>query len=366
MNKGLYIHVPFCRRKCVYCDFYSLAGKEDIIDEYVKAVVRNIRIAGGSFDTVYFGGGTPSLLSGRQIYDILSAADIAENSEISAEINPDSADLPKLREFKSAGINRISIGIQSLDDRELSILGRLHNSEQAVNAILSVQNAGFDNISADLMLGLPYQLTETVLQHIEKLSALGIKHISAYMLKIESGTPLSDNRELISNIADEELSADMYLEAVSCLEKNGFKQYEISNFAKAGYECKHNLKYWRCEDYLGIGPSAHSCMDGKRFAVTKDIYGFINSRKQEEIVTDNSPCGISERLMLALRLSEGFLLSQAQEYAESVRAAAVPMEKHGLLKINDGRIMLTPNGFLVSNEIICRLSEVFDEGEDLG
>ncbi|MGN1105348.1 MAG: radical SAM family heme chaperone HemW [Huintestinicola sp.] len=368
MNKpiGLYIHVPFCRRKCVYCDFYSLAVKDDIIDDYVNAVIRNIRIAGGCFDTVYFGGGTPSLLSGRQINDILSAADIADGAEISAEINPDSADIRKLRDFKSAGINRISIGIQSLDDKELSILGRLHNSEQAMNAVSTAQIAGFDNISADLMLGLPYQRTETVLQNIKMLSSLGIKHISAYMLKIERGTPLSENAELISNIADEELSADMFLEAVSCLENNGFKQYEISNFAKEGCECRHNLKYWRCEDYLGIGPSAHSCSGGKRFAVLKDIYGFINSDKQEEVITDDSPCGISERLMLSLRLSEGFLLSLAGEYADRLKNAAVPMEKHGLLKIKNDRIILTPNGFLVSNEIICRLSEVFDEGEDFG
>lgn len=359
---GLYIHVPFCRRKCVYCDFYSLAGKDDIIDDYINAVIRNIRIAGGRFDTVYFGGGTPSLLSGRQISDILSAADITDGAEISAEINPDSADIRKLKDFKSAGINRISIGIQSLDDKELSILGRLHNSEQAVNAISAAQNADFENISADLMLGLPYQRTETVIRNIRRLSELGIKHISAYMLKIESGTPLSESTELISNIADDELSADMYLEAVSCFEKNGFKQYEISNFSKEGCECRHNLKYWRCEDYLGIGPSAHSCAGGKRFAVPKDIYGFINSEKQEEGITDDAPCGLSERLMLALRLSEGFLLSQAGEYADRLKNAAVPMEKHRLLKISDGRIMLTPTGYLVSNEIICRLSEVLEEG----
>lgn len=361
MNKGLYIHVPFCRRKCVYCDFYSLAGQDDIIDDYVKAVVRNIRIVGGTYDTVYFGGGTPSLLSGRQIDYILSAADIAEGAEISAEVNPDSADIRKLSDFKNAGINRISIGIQSLDDSELAVLGRLHNSEHAVNVVYSAQKAGFENISADLMIGLPYQLTETVLNNIRSLSELGVNHISAYMLKIENGTPLSENRELISNIPDEELSADMYLDAVSYLEKHGLKQYEISNFAKEGYECRHNLKYWRCEDYLGIGPSAHSCMNGKRFAVPKDINGFIDREKQEEIITDDAPCGLSERLMLALRLSEGFLMSQAGEYEDRLRNAAAPMEKHGFLKICDGRIMLTPTGFLVSNEIICRLSEVFEE-----
>ncbi|MGN1103152.1 MAG: coproporphyrinogen-III oxidase family protein, partial [Huintestinicola sp.] len=297
-----------------------------------------------------------------QINDILSAVHISEGAEISAEINPDSADPIKLRNFRAAGINRISIGIQSLDDSELSVLGRLHNSDQAANAILSAQKAGFENISADLMLGLPYQRTETILKNIESLSGLGVKHISAYMLKVENGTPLSEKHELISNIADEELSADMYLAAVKCLEKNGFKQYEISNFAKEGYECRHNLKYWHCDEYLGIGPSAHSCLNGKRFAVPKDICAFIKNEKQEEVITDDAPCGISERFMLALRLSEGFLLSRAGEAADRLRNTAVPMEKHGLLKIKDGRIMLTPTGFLVSNEIICRLTEILDEG----
>ena len=362
MNKGLYIHIPFCRRKCAYCDFYSLAGNEELTEEYTQAVIRNIRNYNDTFDTVYFGGGTPSLMSGRQIYDILSAADIADDAEISSEVNPDSATPEKLRDFKSAGINRISIGIQTFDDNELKMLGRLHNSGQAVKAVKNAHRAGFENISADLMLGLPYQKAETVTENIRRLAELDVRHISAYMLKVEDGTSLASDELLLENIADDELSADIYLEAVSCLDKYGFHQYEISNFAKSGYECRHNLKYWRCEDYIGIGPSAHSCNDGRRFAVPRDIDGFIHSDVQKVIVTDNAPCSLSERLMLALRLSEGFEISQAGKYSESLKAAAVPMEKHGLLKINNGRICLTAEGFLVSNEIICRLSEAVEEG----
>ena len=362
MNKGLYIHIPFCRRKCAYCDFYSLAGNEELTEEYTQAVIRNIRNYNDTFDTAYFGGGTPSLMSGRQIYDILSAADIADDAEISSEVNPDSATPEKLRDFMSAGINRISIGIQTFDDNELKMLGRLHNSSQAVDAVKNAHRAGFENISADLMLGLPYQKAETVTENIRRLAELDVRHISAYMLKVEEGTPLASDELLLENIADDELSADIYLEAVSCLDKYGFHQYEISNFAKSGYECRHNLKYWRCEDYIGIGPSAHSCNDGMRFAVPRDIDGFIHSDVQKVIVTDNAPCGLSERLMLALRLSEGFEISQAGKYSESLKSAAVPMEKHGLLKINNGRICLTAEGFLVSNEIICRLSEAVEEG----
>lgn len=362
MNKGLYIHIPFCRRKCAYCDFYSLTGNEGLTEKYTQAVIRNIHFYGGAFDTVYFGGGTPSLMSGRQMYDILSAAHIADNAEISSEVNPDSATSEKLKDFKAAGINRISIGIQTFDDRELKMLGRLHNSGQAAEAVKNAQKAGFDNISADLMLGLPYQKAETVTENIRMLSELDVRHISAYMLKVEESTPLASDKKLLENIADDELSADIYLEAVNCLEKHGFYQYEISNFARSGFECSHNLKYWRCEDYIGIGPSAHSCNNGKRFAVPKDIAGFIDNDIQEVIVTDDMPCGISERLMLALRLSEGFEISQTGKYSDKLKAAAVPMEKHGLLKINKDRICLTAEGFLVSNEIICRLSEAFEEG----
>ena len=235
--------MPFCRRKCLYCDFYSQTDLS-LTDSYVKAVVRNIRAANITADTVYFGGGTPSLLSGAQIYDILSAADISADAEISAECNPDSATLQLMRDFRAAGINRLSIGIQSFNDDELKMMGRLHNSRQAAEAIQNAQKAGFENISADLMLGLPYQTEETVRDNIRKLAELNVTHISAYMLKIEENTPLAGCPELVSAAADDDKSADIYLMAVDMLAENGFGQYEISNFAKAGYECRHNLKYW--------------------------------------------------------------------------------------------------------------------------
>ena len=261
-----------------------------------------------------------------------------------------------MRDFRAAGINRLSIGIQSFNDDELKMMGRLHSSHQAAEAIQNAQKAGFENISADLMLGLPYQTEETVRDNIRKLAELNVTHISAYMLKIEENTPLAGCPELVNAAADDDKSADIYLMAVDMLAENGFGQYEISNFAKAGYECRHNLKYWRCEEYFGTGPSAHSCMNGKRFYVPRDIAGYINSPRQQEIVSDESPCTEEEKMMLALRLSEGCDISGCKS-KENIIKAAKPMESHGLLKINGNRIILTPEGFLLSNEIICRLTD---------
>lgn len=356
-NCGLYIHVPFCRRKCAYCDFYSLSGSEDIIPRYVSAVIRNIKAQGRRYDTVYFGGGTPSLLSGRQVYDILNAADIQNNAEISAECNPDSADIHKLTELRSAGIDRISVGVQSFDDMELSALGRLHGSEQAENALKNAKKAGFENISADLMLGIPYQDIASLRKSIERLSGLDVTHVSAYMLKLEEGTPLADNSALIEKTADGDEMADLYLETVRLLTDAGYDQYEISNFGKRDFECRHNLKYWRCEDYIGIGPSAHSCADGRRFAVPSDLNDFISRDVQQIIVTDDDPCTPAERLMLALRLTEGVSLADYCENADKLLKAAKPLEAHGFVTLHGGRLALTVKGFLVSNEIICRLTE---------
>lgn len=326
-------------------------------EEYVSAVIRNIRAYGEKYDTVYFGGGTPSLLTPKQIYDILSAADIESGAEISSEANPDSASYEWLSGCLSAGVNRISIGIQSFDDRELSALGRLHDGKAALTALSNAKKAGFDNISADLMLGIPYQNKESLEKNIEILSCTDVTHVSAYMLKIEEGTPLSRRNELISACADEDMSAALYEAAARMLCDMGLGQYEISNFAKKGYECRHNLKYWKCCDYVGIGPSAHSLYGGKRYAVPRDLEDFINSERQSEQLTDDSPCGLSERIMLALRLSEGFGLSDGGEYADVIRKKSELFERHGLVEISDNRISLTRKGFLVSNEIICRLTD---------
>lgn len=347
---GLYVHVPFCKRKCLYCDFYSAADTSRT-DGYTDAVIRNIRAAGLTYDTVYFGGGTPSLLTAEQISDILSAADISDGAEISAECNPESADLSYLCGLKAAGVNRVSFGIQSLEDGELAALGRLHNADKACEAVLSAHSAGFENISADLMLATPMQTSESLNRTLERLLKLPLTHVSAYLLKIEKGTPLSYDSLLLEKVPDEDETADMYLTAAEKLSAAGFEQYEISNFARKGFECRHNLKYWRCEEYFGVGSSAHSFLDGERFCCPPDTEKFISAPLQEKVSlgTGGDP---EEKAMLALRLTkEGLKLADFPE-AES---RAEPLLKSGLVKKEQGALMLTAKGCLVSNEIICRL-----------
>lgn len=353
MYKGLYIHIPFCKRKCPYCDFYSVENI-GVTDAYTSAVIRNIKGKNISADTVYFGGGTPSLMTAKQIYAILSSVgDISDDAEITMECNPCSVGEKYLSELLSAGVNRLSFGVQSLSDKELAALGRLHNSETAVNALTSAYKVGFRNISADIMLATAYQTAETIAETIEKLSSLPINHVSAYMLKIEQGTLYYSSEKIHQLIPDEDETADMYLEAVSMLEKNGFAQYEISNFSQKGYESRHNLKYWRCEEYYGIGPSAHSFIDRERKACPPSVEEFISDEIQQEYVTDSNGGTAEERVMLGLRLTqEGIPVSILPSNKMS---KAELLEKYGLLRINNGRITLTPQGCLVSNEIIAEV-----------
>lgn len=356
MPCGLYIHVPFCVKKCSYCDFYSAPPDSgETLWRYTSAVIANIAPLTVSFDTVYFGGGTPSLLPAKAVYDILCAADIKDSAEISLECNPESVTAEKLADYRAAGVNRLSFGIQSLCDRELSAVGRLHNAADAAAAVKAAYKSGFDNISADLMLGLPYQTTETLNETLNGFFSLPLTHISAYMLKIEAGTLLSRSKTLCAAAADDDTLALFYEQTAERLEKAGFKRYEISNFAKNGYECRHNLKYWRCEDYIGIGPSAHSCFGGKRYAVSENTEIFLSSIPQRISVTDKDPCTPEERLMLGLRLAEGIDTAAFGEYGCRIKSLSKPLIQHGFLKESGTHISLTLKGCLVSNEIICRL-----------
>ena len=350
MTKGLYIHIPFCIHKCPYCDFFSVTDLS-MTEAYTDAVVRNIKAAGGRFDTVYFGGGTPSLLSAEQFSRILSAADICKDAEITTEANPNSVTPAYLRELKAVGIDRISFGVQSFNDRELQSLGRLHTAEEAVSAINSAYDAGFDNVSADLMLAVSGQTRQSLRYNLKTITKLPLTHISAYMLKVEKGTPLSMNEKALESIPDDDDTADMYLETVDFLDIHGFKQYEISNFSRDGFECRHNLKYWQCQEYLGIGPSAHSFTDGERYFCPPGIKDFIEAETQEKIIT-GSGGDHEERAMLALRLTnEGLSLA---EYPETEKPADT-LIRGGFLKKEDGFLKLTPQGCTVSNEVIIRL-----------
>ena len=346
-NRGLYIHVPFCVRKCPYCDFYSVPGEESLRADYAAAVVRNLRNYPEEFDTVYFGGGTPNLLA-PYFREILSAVVTESGAEISAECNPASTTPHTLELLGNAGVNRISVGVQSLQDNELKRLGRLHDSAQAEELILSAKAAGFDNISADVMIGVPGQTAQSLTDTIERLSELPVQHISAYMLTLEPATPFGKSPP--PDMADDELMADLYALCRKLCESKGFAQYEISNFAREGYRCRHNLKYWRDEEYLGVGAAAHSFYNGKRFAVRPDIHAFIAADRQPFEITDDCPGDYDERVMMGLRLSEGIPEELYRPLEKALRL--VPGEYY---RMENGRLSLTGEGFAVYNYIVSLL-----------
>lgn len=367
MSKGVYIHIPFCLKKCPYCDFYSLKFDNDLMERYVNVLCSHIgeyKKYGADVDTVYFGGGTPSLLMPDQISRILSAVNKSfkvHDAEITLEANPSSVDYKKLCEYKVAGINRISFGVQSADNNQLGFLGRLHDFDEASRAVCYAQRAGFDNISCDIMLGLAGQSISSLNSTIDQIAALPIKHISAYMLKIEEGTPF--DRDCVREaVADEDLQCDMYLNTVERLDKLGFEQYEISNFAKDECYSRHNLKYWQGEEYIGFGPAAHSFFDGRRFCYPRDIEKYIKSPEGSMIITDSNPDRIEEYIMLSLRLKWGISLKKICELgggnlAESIRKKAQLFERNGLCIAGNDIISLSPKGFLVSNSIISSFLE---------
>ena len=356
---GIYIHIPFCGKKCGYCNFYSVGYSKEKIRLYVNAVRRNIKYYSDKnkvTDTVYFGGGTPSLLSTEQISDILNDIKnnfvLSENAEITLEANPSM--MKNIGDIKSAGVNRLSIGVQSMVDEELEFLGRLHNAEKAEQAVYDAYNAGFENISCDLMTAIPKQNFKSLEYSIEKLCSLPIKHISSYILKVEEKTPFYDNN--ISDILpDEETTSQLYLKTVELLEKHGFYQYEISNFAKKGFESRHNTRYWKCLDYIGIGASAHSCYKNKRFAVPNDIDKFIENNIQPVEITDENPCGFEEYSMLRLRLKEGLDLRKFPDRKIIIEKKIPALVKAGYAEYDGNTISLTPKGFLMSNSVITYL-----------
>lgn len=345
-NPGLYIHVPFCRKKCPYCDFYSVGFREDLAEQYADAVLRNLRYYNERFDTVYFGGGTPILLA-RQIPRILAEVHRTASAEVTVECNPLEMDKETLKILRGCGVNRLSVGIQSAVDEELAALGRTHTFEQARQAVLTANKVGFYDISADIMIGTPGQTAETLTRTIGELGDLPLTHISAYMLKIEPNTVFGKKPPALP---DEDETAELYLSAVCLLENARFMQYEVSNFARRGMTSRHNLKYWRREEYIGIGAATHSFYKGKRFAVARNLREFIASEHQTELVTDENPNGIEEKIMLGLRLAEGI-----PKELWSLIQSGLPLIPKQYYKIENDRLSLTADGFLVSNEIISTL-----------
>jgi oxygen-independent coproporphyrinogen III oxidase len=320
-HAGLYIHVPFCKHKCNYCDFYSIAilnAKNKYLENLkreITLVSQNPSFEGFSFSTIYFGGGTPSLLSVQEIGDILEklsdSFSISPNPEISIEVNPGANFDSKLKLLRDAGVNRLTIGAQSFNDIDLIKLTRIHNSAQAESTILAAQKAGFDNIGIDLIFGIPGQTVSLWSDNLEKAAQLGVQHISMYGLTYENGTPLKadlDNDKIVK--CDEELERAFFVEGKARLEAAGFHHYEISNFAKPGFPSSHNQKYWNGPKYLGLGPSAFSFDGIKRWANSPDVdkYNlFLGSYKlpiyYSEILTTDQR--LTENVMLGLRQKKG-------------------------------------------------------------
>ena len=381
---GIYIHVPFCRSKCQYCDFYSMATKEDkLMDGYLDAVCDHIKEAGElapgyKVDTIYFGGGTPTFFGADGMSVILTAIrrnfDVDNAAEITFEANPDSISDRLLHRLRAEGFNRVSLGIQSDDDEMLKKLGRPHTYSQAVTAYHKIRKAGFRNVSVDLMYGLPGQDLYDWQQTLDNVLRLMPEHISCYALKVEEGTPFHEYKEML-NLADDETQADMYLAAVETLRGRGYRQYEISNFCRKGQISKHNMKYWTGGEYLGFGPSASSDFAGKRFTLKRDLQAYITAiREGGDIMEDLQEIPLRERageyLMLRLRTNQGI---EAREYEKMFMLPFAPLEDvlekqrrfYHATQTDTGRWVLTPKGYLVSNDIITDLLIAQDESQPM-
>ena len=357
MSAGIYIHVPFCAVKCPYCDFYSVRFSRGTVTQYAEAVCRNLAALPENLraDTVYFGGGTPSLLPAEMIAEMLGTIRqrcfLADDAEITLEANPLTATAEALAEWRNSGINRLSLGIQSFDAEILRILGRKHTPEQGLQAIRRAKEAGFSNLSIDLMLGLK-QHTESLWQReLEKAIAQPVTHISAYLLKIEEQTPFGSNPP---DMLDDDALADRYLQMHNVLTANGFSHYEISNFALPDYESRHNTKYWRLDPYYGIGPAAHSCYGGVRYAVPRDLEAFCAAQLQTQTVTEPRAETESERVMLKLRLREGIRLDSVPQSRARLMQRAKPLIPE-YLQCDGETLRMTPQGWLVSNAVLVQL-----------
>ena len=380
---GIYVHIPFCASKCEYCDFYSLRDQpESVMDSYLDVVCRHIQETGALapeyvVDTVYFGGGTPTHFGAEGLAEILTqirrSFDVSDSAEITFEANPESVTDALLKRLRAEGFNRVSLGIQCDDDEILAKIGRPHTYEQAVNAYDRIRHFGFQNVSVDLMYGLPGQSLVAWQQTLENVLTLHPEHISCYGLKVEEGTPLY-GYQAYADLADDDTQADMYLSAVEILKEHGYRQYEISNFARRGKVSRHNLKYWMGMEYIGFGPDASSDFAGKRYSYVRSLPEYIAGiRNGGQIIRELNQIPTRERageyVMMRLRTIGGI---NRQEYESAFLLPFDPLEKllqmneqHGLARFENGRWHLTPRGFLVSNSIISDLLIAQEESKPL-
>ena len=373
---GLYIHIPFCDRICNYCDFTAFQGANSKIKEYVEALKKEIELKGNKnflIDSIFIGGGTPSFIDGKYIFEILEKVKenftVLDNIEISIETNPKTFDEKKLEYYKSTKINRVSIGVQSFNDKILKELGRNHNSKEALESIELVKKFDFD-INLDLIFGYQSQIIEDVLYDFEMVKNINPEHISYYALIIEEKTKfkaLQNAGKL--DFLDEETERKMYHLIVEKLEEMGMNQYEVSNFAKVGKESVHNKKYWNCKEYLGLGISAHSYLNDERFSNTVNLSKYIKELHNGNIPVDfreklDMPTKKFEYIIMNMRLKEGFLISDYNRLFESdfleenKKAVKIGLENN-VVEIKDDRIYFTKRGFDIMDSFFvnCNLKE---------
>lgn len=377
---GIYIHIPFCASKCSYCDFYSLSGCEHIMPDYQDALIAHLNessdaIKSYEVDTVYFGGGTPSFYGADRLIEIFNTLKLNGNvrldAEVTVECNPDSMSLSMLKELRQEGFNRLSIGVQSADNDLLKLIGRRHNFQQAVNAVRDARRAGFDNVSVDLMYGLPSQRKADWAETLAKVIELHPEHISCYGLKLEPGTRMYKEYNGSAIMPDDDEQADMYSYAAEMLRRYGYYHYEVSNFCAPGFASRHNLKYWNLGDYMGFGPGAHSCIGNQRYSYVRDLKKYIAAvYRDTSIVDEYSNIDPLERaveyVMLAMRTANGIseydYRTRCQCDWRPIEKTLRAFEKKGWAELKEERWHFTVPGFLISNQLIGILLEVQGTG----
>lgn len=369
---GLYVHIPFCKKKCFYCDFNSYENCENLVDSYIEALIRELSMYTDKgeyqFKTIFIGGGTPTLINSYLIRKIIENVRpfIQSDAEISIECNPGTADNIKMKHYFDLGINRISIGLQAWQDSILRRIGRIHTKDEFLYTLYNAKKAGFKNINIDLMFSLPYQSKEEWEETLREVIKLDVEHISCYSLKLEEGTKLYElYKNGIIDIPNDETDRDMYKRAIEILEKNDFYQYEISNFSKPNFECKHNLIYWKNEEYIGVGTGSHSKIDNRRFWNCPNINQYIKSLDEgvlpqsgEEFVSKDE--SMWETIILGLRLNRGINIDSFEkkyniDFINKYGKKVESLISENLVTMENGRIFLTPKGRDLSNKVFIDL-----------
>lgn len=373
---SIYIHIPMCVKKCAYCDFTSFSGRLNQRDAYTDAVCREMCAQAAFFgarkvNTVFFGGGTPTLMTGgqiRQMMDTLRVCfDLAPDAEITMEGNPGTLSAENLDAYRAAGVNRLSLGVQSMDDGLLAGIGRIHTAAQVRQAVRQARDAGFENLNLDLMLGLPGQTTAQWRDTLGQAIALEPEHLSCYSLILEEGTPLYRQAEdgTCAPLPDEDALCEMDDCTEEMTRQAGYARYEVSNYAKAGKECRHNIVYWECLPYLGIGCAAHSDMDGRRFYNPEDWEGYLHAVGQKERMAEGGGLReerMFERVMMGLRMVRGMDEERFKRdfhmRPEEVWKKTIPkLKEEKLMESGNGRLYLTRRGMQVMNSVLVEMLE---------